>query len=283
MNIKRNMLVLIMTLVAASLSAGDLERVTEHVDAEGAREISLTLEFGAGEITLIPADMEEAAIVDIQYNPRRVEYVVDYRAKGKTGILDLESSLRRKRNVDTEDNLWDMKLSTRYQMTVDMEIGAADAEMDFGGIPIEEFVLDIGAASGRLSFSKPNPIKLNLFDIDAGAASLDCEQLGNANFEEFNFSGGAGSFELDMRGHYDGSSRISIEIGLGSLDLVLPEDIPVQILTDDDGWLSSVDFHGSRVEEVDDGEWESDDFDGAKTKIIVELEIGLGSADIYFK
>ncbi len=264
--------------------AGDLEQYTKKVEAEGAKELKVSVELGAGEFTIDVADMAEAAALEAKYDRRYVaDYEINYRVKGSTGILDVESVLRRKKNIDTERNLCHLTLSTRYPATIDLDFGACDAQVDLGGMPLEEFRMDIGAASGEIEFSAPNPSRMEHFSIDAGAASLEFNRLGNANFDEFSFDGGAGSFDLDFRGEYHGESMIDIDIGLGSADIILPAGVPVQIITDNGGWLSSVDIHDDDIEEIRNGLWESDDFDEAGTRIVVELDVGLGAVDIYFK
>jgi hypothetical protein len=168
-------------------------------------------------------------------------------------------------------------------MTLEIEVGACDAEFDLGGIPLTELTIEIGAASGEIDFSRPNPERLEEIDIEAGAASVAVLNIGNANFEQFNFEGGAGSFELDFCGKYKDEAEISIEIGLGSAEVILPRDIPVRIETGDPGWFSTIDFHNDDLDEVEDGVYESEGFDDASVRIYLELEVGLGSIDVYFK
>jgi hypothetical protein len=270
-------------LAASTAWAAQMEHVKESIDAEGAQEIVVSLEFGAGELLIAGADQSEAAVLDIDYDARRGDYLAEYRMRGKTGYLDLETILRRHRDIDTQDNRWDVTLSSRYTHEVDAEIGASDAELELGGIPIRDLSLDIGAASALLTFDKPNPVRLEIFDMDVGAASLEAEMLGNANFERLNFSGGAGSFELDFRGEYKGESRVSIEVGLGSCDITLPDGVPVRIESEGDGWLSSIDVHGGPAKEIEEGLFESDGFERAETRLILEIEVGLGAVDIYFE
>ena len=277
------LLILACMVLSGSSLAGRVEKVTEVVEIEGADEVVINCDLGAGEFTIRPKEMGEVAIVDIIYDTRRIDYNVSAETKRNRRYVELESEHRRSGNIDTEDNLWDITLSTKYPTTLEMDIGACDAEFDLGGLKLKEVTLDIGAASGLITFSKPNPIRLEEFDVDAGASSLTIEMIGNANFDYFSIDGGAGSFELDFRGKYDGESRISLDIGLGSADIVLPEGVPVRIETEGDNWLSSVDIHGKYVDEVDEDVYESDDFDRSDTRIIVDLSVGLGSVDIYFK
>jgi hypothetical protein len=259
------------------------ENLNKKIELDKADQLIVTCELGAGEFTIRPKDMTEAADVEVTYDSRDLECIVDYSERGSRGYLELESDHRRSNHKDTEDNIWDITLSTRYPVTIEMDIGACEADFDLGGIPIKEMSLDIGAASGVLEFSKPNPERLDEMNIDAGASSLEMRQLGNANFEYLSFDGGVGSFELDLRGEYKDESTVNIEVGLGSVEITMPKGVPFRIETDGDHFLSSIDFHNNDMSEVDDDVWESDDFEDADARIILELSAGLGSIDVYWK
>ena len=136
---------------------------------------------------------------------------------------------------------------------------------------------------GTFEFSEPNPIRLSEINIDAGASSIEMKSMGNANFDELNFSGGVGSFEIDLRGEYHGESRVEIEIGLGSAEIVVPKGLPIRIETEGGNWLSSIEFHNDDLDEIDDDLFESSDFDDAEDRLIISVEVGLGSIEIYWK
>jgi len=107
--------------------------------------------------------------------------------------------------------------------------------------------------------------------------------LGNANFEEFNFSGGAGAFELDFRGEYVGESTIDIDLGVGSADIILPKGVAIEVETGGSNWLSSVDFRGDDLEEVEDDLYRSEDYESTKNRITLRLDVGLGAVDLIWK
>jgi len=271
-------------LFLASVSfAGRLERATEKVSATEAKVIEIDGELGAGKFRITGDAIKEVALFDIKYDERVVRYDVDYNEKGDKGFLTFESHRRNNIDFDSDENRWDIVLSNKYESSLKLDIGACEAKIDLGGIPLRELSIEIGAASGNIDFSKPNPIRLEEFKMNAGASSLNMASIGNANFSRFNFSGGVGSFDLDFRGEYNGESEIFIEIGLGSAEIILPADVPVRVETDGGNWLSSVDFHGDIPLKIDDNEFESEGFEDAKTRIILHLEVGLGSVDLYFK
>lgn len=265
------------------VSAARIKKETEKVDMDGADKIMLKGELGAGEFKIVPKNQDEAFIAKISYSPENVEYWIDSKIRSNKCIIDIGSERDNKHSFDSEENKWDITLSKRYKIDMDFGIGACESDFELGGLPIEELTLEVGAADVSISFSERNPTRLKSIDIDAGACSLDMQDIGNANFESFKIEGGAGSFDLDFLGEYEGVSYINIEIGLGSADIVLPKNVPVQIHTDGSNWLSSIDIHNNRLDEVEDDLYESDDFEDADNKIILTVSVGLGSVDIRFR
>ncbi|HUV30829.1 MAG TPA: toast rack family protein [Acidobacteriota bacterium] len=261
--------------------AGDVETVTELVDGEGAENIVVECEFGAGELSIRSGDIAEVVSLEISETPRWVRHEVDYYKRGNTGYLRLESDLRRGRVHDDLENEWNLTLSTRYPLKLDMEIGACEAEFDLGGLPITELHLEVGATSGKIDFSKPNKEELRDFSISTGASSLEIYNLGNANFERLEFEAGASSCVLDFHGEFSGEAVVEVDVGVGSVDIDIPSDMAVRIETDEDSWFSSVDFKGLRLESLGRGIYESRGFDDADDRLIFVVDVGLGSVDFH--
>lgn len=274
---------LILVFAVSTSLAGKVERATEAVSPKEAKTMEIDGDLGAGTFKIATDNISELAMFDIEYDDRVVRYNVDYYEKGERGILTFESDRRGDMSSHGEENNWNIVLSNKYESIINLHIGACDAKFDFGGLPLRELNIDMGAASGVIEFSKPNPIRMDEFKMDAGASSLNMGMIGNANFTRFEFNGGVGSFDLDFRGKYEGESEISIEIGLGSAEIILPAGVPIRIESGESIWLSSVDIHGETPLNIEDDEYESEDFEESKTRIILHLIIGLGSADVYFK
>jgi hypothetical protein len=270
-------------LAVQAAHAGKIKHESRQIEPQGAKKLQVELDFGVGELKIAPEDMAEAATMDMRYNFRYVDYDIDYDVSKGTGYLTIKCKHDRDDDIDTEENRLDLLLSTRYPTTMTMEIGVTDAEIDLGGIPLEYLEIEVGAASGDIEFSQPNPRRLREINIDAGASSIDMRRLGNANFELLTFSGGVGSYDLDFRGEYRGESSIDIDIGLGSADIILPKEVPIRVETGGGNWFSSVDFHHDDLDEVDDGIYESPDFEDAETRIILSLDVGMGSVDLFWK
>ena len=276
------LIALLVCLVGSAVMAGPTEKANRVVALDGAERISIECQFGAGRFTVVPADMEEVAKVDITYEPDRVSYDVTYDVRSRTGHLFMASEYEESVDHDDIDNEWDVTLSTRYPTELFVEMGACDAALDLGGIPLEEASIEVGAASGVIDFSRRNPRRMKEISIEIGASSVELQHLGNANFDYLDFQGGVASCELDFTGDFEGESTARIEVGLGSADIVIPEGLAVRLETDDSGWFSSVDFDELDLDKVSRGVYESAGFDKAKNRLILILDVGMGSVDIYY-
>ncbi|MCB2230824.1 hypothetical protein KQH82_08935 [bacterium] len=271
---------LFLMLAGSVAMAGEIEKATEKVDAQDARSLYIECEFGAGELLIRPASIDEAAILNVTYEPDKVAYDVSYHVRDGVGELYLESDLRKRGNVDNIENSWELTLTDKLPTELHFEIGACDAEIDLGGVPLTELKMDIGAASGLVEFSKPNPERLREISIDVGASSIEFNKLGNANFEYLSVDCGAASLDVDFRGELHGESVADFDIGMGSADIVVPEGYAVRIETDDSGWFSSVDFDDLDVRKVSSGIWETAGFEDARDRLTIRLDVGMGSVDI---
>ena len=272
--------ILLLPLIAL---AGKLSHEEFNIRPEKAKSIEAKVDFGAGEIIVNADDIDDVVTGKIDYKPKAVEFRHDYEVNDGVGELYLESDHKDNFNIDTEENKWDITFSTKYPISLDMDIGACDAEMDLGGLQLQNLTFEVGASSSIIEFSRPNPVRMDQIKIDAGASSLEMKNFGNANFKYFSFDGGVGSFKLDLRGKYTGYSRVIINVGVGSMDLTLPKDIPIRVETNGAGWLSTIDFHRTDLEVTDDDVYESDDYEDAEIRLLVEIDVGLGSVDIYQK
>jgi hypothetical protein len=269
-------------IAAVAVTAAKIVHKTETVSAEGAKRLMVSCSFGAGKLTVSPEDLADAARLEVAYEPEKVDYRVEYEVKDGTGYLEMKSHLNHHLNIDDTDNEWNAAFSTRYPMELKMEVGACEANIDLGGLKLDDLNLEIGAASGEIDFSRENQGRCRFMRCEAGASSLKIKNLGNAGFEDFKFTGGVGSFDIDFRGKYQGESTAKMEIGLGSGDITLPKGLPIRIEADEN-WFSSIDLHGEDVNEVHKGVYESDDFDSAKDRLVLKIEVGLGSVDLYWR
>lgn len=119
-------------------------------------------------------------------------------------------------------NEWDLKLGDE-PMELVIEAGAYDAKYEFGGLSLTDLSITDGAADVELSFSKPNPSRMNLLRYESGASNVKLDGLANANFSTMSFHAGAGDYTLDFSGELQRDAAVDVETGFSNLILVFPE------------------------------------------------------------
>ena len=64
--------------LGGALSAGELKTDTRTIALEGAKKLAIKCTFAAGRLSIAPASMTDAAKIDAEYDPDRIDLNVDY-------------------------------------------------------------------------------------------------------------------------------------------------------------------------------------------------------------
>jgi hypothetical protein len=260
----------------------DLEKVHKEIKFQGERKLNVKIDFGGGVIDLEKNNTGDILNADFEYNPDKFDMDIDYDKIGETGRLYLRSKSEDGHlDFDTDDNYWHLGFTDTIPISFEMEVGACEAEFDFTGLKINNLDIDLGASSTEINFKKPNPERISEINIDAGASELKIKGLGNANFDKLSFDGGVGDFTLDFRGELRHKAYVDIDVGLGSLTVLLPENIGVRIRKED-SFLSSFSIDEDEFQEVESDVYESENFGKTEKELIFDIEIGLGSVEIEY-
>jgi hypothetical protein len=211
--------------------------VTEEINIPypDAEETRLTLNFGAGELSLAPGadDLVEGTAT---YNYEQVKPQVQTDGSnvqikmGETHINFLPS-------YNNLKNEWGFKLGSQ-PMGLSIESGAYEGTFEFGGLALTSLNIKDGAADVSLSFSEPNPVEMSIFQYATGASDVKLTGLANANFSLFNFSSGAGDYTLDFSGELQRNASITVETGLSNMILIIPAGVNAVVTVE--GGLSNI-------------------------------------------
>jgi hypothetical protein len=257
------------TEVRARRQAGSIESVTVDV------------EYIAGELRVGPADSGLLYDTHLKYDAARMRpernwsvngnaarFEIGFEGLGDDGDMDIEFE-------GDDHGFLELGLSRDVPTDLRITVGAALSEVDLGGIPVTGLVYKTGASETEISFGSPNPAEMVCLDLAVGAAEFTAGGLGNARFQELSFKGAVGDVTLDFTGDWTRDATASIDMGLGSLTLVFPEDLGVRITKK--GFLASLDAPGyTKV----DGEWQSPGWDSAPHHLEIRLMSALGSIEV---
>jgi hypothetical protein len=278
---------LVVITVCFTMSIGfakkdDLKKVHKEIKFQGERKLTVKIDFGGGVIDLGKNNTGDILNADFEYNPDKFDMHIDYDKIEETGRLYLRSKSEEGHlDFDTDDNYWHLQFTDRVPIDFEIDVGACETEFDFTGLKINNLDLDLGASSTQIIFRKPNPEPIPEINIDVGASKLKIEGLGNANFDRLSFDGGVGDFTLDFSGELRGKAYVDINVGLGSLTILLPENIGVRIRKEG-SFLSSFSIDEDEFQEVKSDVYESENFGRTEGELIFDIEIGLGLVEIEY-
>jgi hypothetical protein len=115
-------------------------------------------------------------------------------------------------------------------------------------------------------------------NIESGVSKFSAGQLSNLNFRKLKFSGGVGAYTLDFAGKLRQKAYADVEVGLGSITVYIPREVPAKIITND-SWFSSVDVDES-FEKTKKNTYENERFAQSEYSLTLKIEAGLGSIKV---
>jgi hypothetical protein len=265
-------------LLLAGLGPLDVEgqswrSVTMSRQISGETELDVRVRFGAGRLKIEPGDPGSLYRMHLKYDEESFEPVARY----ESGKLDLgvdghKHNIRWKKEDTQEMELF---LARDVPMKLDLEFGAVRADVDLGGLQMTSLNLHTGASESRIDISEPNPIRMSLVDMAVGAADFHVRNLGNLNSEMITVDAGVGRVVLDFRGQWQGDATVSVDMGLGALELRFPEGLGVKLMKDT--FLTSLDSEGlvKRGNAFYSVDWEEADY-----RVTVTVDAAFGSIDV---
>ncbi len=267
-------------LTAVSAYSGSKETYKKEIPLGKAEMVRVDMDLSVAKLEVIPGSSRTLLKALVEYDPDKFKPLIDY-SDGKTGYLDIVSKKRGSvnlRDLSDEVNDWELEFSPKVPLEIDLELGLGEGFLDFSGLRIADLSVDAGLSELEMQFNKPNPERLSRLKIESGLGQFTADGLLNANCEELDFSGGLGSSKLYFTGDNDQPIEAKIEVGLGSIVVLIQEGVPTRINTEG-SIFSSVDVEG--FQKVRKGEYISRNWDeDARNRLEIEIEVGMGAASV---
>jgi hypothetical protein len=256
------------------LAAQSMRTVTMSRQLTDDDEVRVSVEYGAGRFSVRSFDERLLYRMNLTYDEDAFEPVADF--SGSRLELGVESirggrSLRGHR----EAGELALELARGVPMRLDLEFGAVRADIDLGGLELTALDLSTGASESSIDISEPNRAQIGIARFEVGAAEFTVRHLGNLNAERIEVDAGVGSLTLWLNGDWQRDARVSIDMGLGALELRVPEGVGLDLRKD--SFLTSLDSEGL-VKRGDS--YRSLDWDEADRKITVDLDAAFGSVKV---
>ena len=261
-------------VASTSASAQDWRTVTMSRQIEDNDEVRVIVDYGVGRFNVTSTDGGVLYRMNLRYDEGRFEPIADFSGdRLELGV----ASIGRRWNIGKGGNTGqlDLELARGIPMDLELNFGAVRADLDLGGLALTALALRTGASESTVDMSEPNIAAMRRASFEAGAAEFTACNLGNLNAERIEVAVGVGDLTLGFSGRWEQDAAVSIDMGLGALELRFPEGLGVRLRKN--SFLTSLDSEGM----VKRGDaYYSLDWDAADKKITIDLDAAFGSVKV---
>jgi hypothetical protein len=266
-------MVLLGAVTATSAQAQNMRTTTMSRQLEGEDEVRVDVEYGAGRFVVRPVGDNLLYRMNLRYDEDRYEPVAEY-SNGRLEI-GVDSRGRSRLRGDREAGELTLELARGVPMDLELQFGAVKADLDLGGLALTDLDLHTGASESLIDISEPNREVIETASFEVGAADFTLHHLGNLNAERIEVDAGVGSLTLWLDGEWQRNTRLAIDMGLGALELRVPEGLGIQLRKD--SFLTALDSEGL-VKRGDT--YESLDWNDADHRVTIDLDAAFGSVKV---
>lgn len=226
---------LIMAGAATPATAQSWRTVAKARQLRAQDYLEVDVEFAVGTFELTRSPDALLYQFESRYDEDVFRLRSNYLESGDRGTLRIgidgedDIDIQRLRDYDDEAGSLNLGLSGAIPVSLHIQLGAAEARLDLGGLRLRDVVYETGASDSEISFSEPNAEEAESCVFKAGAASLEIRNLGNANCRRVEVAGGVGSIELDFSGEWRSDAETEINVGLGGIELHIPAELGVRV------------------------------------------------------
>ncbi len=246
-------------------------------------KLEVEIDFKMGELILGPnVDYPHEFNGFSEYNPDYFDSPeVVYDVLGKSGFLiirsvasDHEFSFDWDTNQFHNRGEYKFPLSTPIEMELDFGMG--DTDIDLTGMEIQSLDIECGMGKATLNIDSQNSIICEKINIEAGMGEFEGIGLSQLRAEVVNIKVGLGSAEIDFSGFINHDMDIDVDVGLGDIELVLPDNANITTHVNET-FLSSVEMGGLIKK---GNKYVSRNWDRDRPTIVLDISVGLGSINL---
>lgn len=282
--------------VPGAAAKADREVIKERVAMSSEERLDAHLTFGAGRLELAKVTGDDIVKVTLEYPEDGKAPEFSYRTHGRSGDLrieagdmDWEHDKDSGCTIDMDDdgwngwwkdgerNDWSVGLTGKIPISLKIESGASNNEIDLTGLKISDLDIEAGACELEITVDEPSGHRTRIISIDGGAAKMRAENLGNLNFDRMEFNGGAGQFTLDFSGELDHRATVEINLGVGQMTIFVPRNVGVK-LDCSSCTLASVSVSGAFEEE--DDVYVNDKYGQTDGELLFEITASLATVNV---
>ncbi|MFH1964948.1 MAG: LiaF domain-containing protein [Acidobacteriota bacterium] len=233
-------------------------------------QVQITLGLGSLEVTRGKAD--SLYDLSIDYNGKNDEPEIDFSRSENSASLRVLLEGKHGSKWWNDENRIDISLSPEVDLDASFITGVGENIVDLTGMKVEKLEVKNGVGNTEIYMDEINEASCSSVNVTNGIGRLEMTGLGNYAFSDFSFNGGIGESSLDFSGKWESIGDISIKVGLGSLEVMLPDDVGVRVKSSK-SFLSNLQMPG--FNQVGN-EYRSSNINEADKEIVIRLNTGIG-------
>ena len=246
------------------------------------KDLDVSISYGLGKLTIGSSETKDIIDGSITYDSRRIRPIVKIESVSSSGVLmiktkkdhDKDPCRHKLRSIDNEMEFY---FPPQIKTDLFLDFGVGDADIDLTNISITKLNINCGLSDVELEINKRNNVICESVSIENGLGDLSVFGLGNLAAKKIDINIGLGSADIDLSGDRIYDTDVNVDVGLGSLDMILPKKANIEIYVDS-SFLSSVDIYG--LKQKKNKLWVSPNWESNYPTITMDVNVGIGSVDI---
>lgn len=274
--------VVLLTTIIASACASEREQAWRTVSAARRRDsndsLRLRVNLSGGSLRLTSSEQAQLYDYSMRYDAARYRVEQRFDSASRTLTLRLEGGRRTLQALTKDDDeraRLSLAVAREVPLDVGLRLGAVEADLDLGGLAVDQLNVESAASATALRFATPNPRRMRALRFDVGAASIEATGVGNANVEHVDVDCGAGALTLDFSGAWSTDIDARLRVRLGAVTLRVPRDVGVRARVD----LTLGSFSRDEFREREGAHY-SENWETARRRLTVDASMLIGTLDI---
>lgn len=270
----------ILLLAAGCGRAPVLEEYSYARAYAGEARLRAEVDYAAGRLHIGPARGGGLFEMHLQYDGSRFRPIGEVTPEG---TVRLGTAMTRRGGIRIGrrralPQIADIGFAREAGLDLAVRLGAAEADLDLGGLRLERLRLATGASRSQLRFGEPNPASCGRLEVASGAGELAIAHAGNSGCATWHLEGGVGRITIDLDGAWRGDPQMTLNLAVGGVVLEAPRAMGIRVKMA--GVVSQFDGEGF----TRDGKtWTSAGFDQKTRKVDLEVRSAVGGVRVEWK